>query len=67
MRYEFRQDVRNAAMLRAKYRCERCGERSNLQLHHRGDASDRSLFNAEVLCVECHESEHRARRLSARS
>lgn len=63
VRFDFRQPVRDAALLRAKYCCERCGVHEDLQLHYRGHVADRSLFNVEVLCAQCHAREHRQRRL----
>jgi 5-methylcytosine-specific restriction endonuclease McrA len=62
-RYEFGPVVRRAALKRARYRCERCGEQEQLEVHHIGNRQDRSLFNAQVLCVPCHSKEHRERRL----
>jgi 5-methylcytosine-specific restriction endonuclease McrA len=62
-RYEFSDVVRKAALARARYRCERCGEFEQLEVHHIGNRQDRSLFNAQVLCVPCHDKEHSARRL----
>ena len=64
-RAEFSTAVRERALLRAVYRCERCDERAALlELHHRGHRAVRSLFNCEVLCVPCHKAEH-ARRMNA--
>lgn len=62
MRREFSWSVRQAAFMRAKYRCERCESTSFLQLHHIGDPADISLFNAQVLCADCHEEEHARRK-----
>ena len=62
MRSEFSSYVRTAALLDAHYRCERCGERSGLEPHHRGNPQDHSQFNCEVLCLQCHAAEHRRRR-----
>ena len=53
-RREFRPAVRQAALARAYYRCEQCGSRERLELHHIGNRQDRSAFNAMVLCVRCH-------------
>ena len=54
MRSGFRPAVRRAALARAYYRCEQCGSRERLELHHIGNRQDRSAFNAMVLCVRCH-------------
>jgi 5-methylcytosine-specific restriction endonuclease McrA len=56
-RREFNPAVREQALIRATYRCERCGVRWPLEFHHRGHRADRSLFNCEVLCMRCHENE----------
>jgi 5-methylcytosine-specific restriction endonuclease McrA len=61
MRREFSPAVRQAALLRAKFRCERCENKHELQLHHMGDPADTSLFNAQVLCINCHTEEHNRR------
>lgn len=66
MRLEFSPAVRTAALLRAHHRCERCGSKTSLELHHRGHSADRSLFNAEVLCSDCHGEEHQRRRCRLR-
>jgi 5-methylcytosine-specific restriction endonuclease McrA len=63
-RRPFARNVREAALLRAKYRCEECGDyRSALELHHRGGRYDASGFNAVVLCLRCHRGEHARRDL----
>lgn len=62
MRREFSPSVRQAALVRAKSRCERCESKETLQLHHIGDPSDSSLFNAQVLCMTCHDEEHTRRK-----
>jgi 5-methylcytosine-specific restriction endonuclease McrA len=67
-RAEFSTAVREQALLRATYCCERCGRRAPvLEVHHRGHRADRSLFNAEVLCVACHTAEHKKRTAAAGS
>jgi hypothetical protein len=60
-RREFADNVRKAALIRATYRCERCGRRGFLELHHCGNRADNSLFNCEVLCLDCHSREHQRR------
>ena len=57
-RREFSTAVRQAALLRAHYRCEQCGAREPLEFHHRY-RMDRSLFGCVVLCVSCHAVLHR--------
>jgi hypothetical protein len=51
VRREFSSAVRNNALLRAKDRCETCGSRQQLELHHVGHRRDASLFNCLVLCA----------------
>ena len=58
-RREFDPAVRAAALRRAVYRCEQCGSKQDLELHHIGHPRDVSLFNAEVVCADCHLAEHR--------
>jgi 5-methylcytosine-specific restriction endonuclease McrA len=57
------------AVRRATYCCERCGKGvvPVLEVHQRGHRADRSLFNAEVLCVPCHTAEHKKRTAAAGS
>lgn len=57
-RREFQPAVRQAALLRAGYRCESCGARRPLEFHHRYRL-DRSAFSCMVLCVPCHTDLHR--------
>ena len=59
-RREFSPAVRREALKRAQFRCERCGTKYPLELHHVGHILDRSLFNCLVLCVECHTAMHQA-------
>ena len=57
-RREFSPAVRQAALLRAVYRCESCGRRGvPLELHHRS-RGDWSAFAAVVLCIPCHRLFH---------
>jgi hypothetical protein len=58
-RREFSLAVRQTALERAGFRCQQCGERERLELHHVGHRSDRSAFNCQVLCASCHRSYHR--------
>lgn len=51
---------RNAALQRVGWRCERCGRKRDLNVHHKtyerlGAENPEDL---EVLCVDCHEGEH---------
>jgi len=62
MRREFSPYVRKLAFIQAKFRCERCSVKTELQLHHIGDPADNSLFNAQVLCDNCHTEEHTRRK-----
>jgi hypothetical protein len=51
VRREFSSVVRSNSLLRAKDRCEACGSRQQLELHHVGNRRDASLFNCLVLCA----------------
>lgn len=47
-------------------RCERCGTKSNLQRHHKLSAIKYpseidNPHNIEILCRDCHNSEHKRR------
>jgi hypothetical protein len=48
-------------MTRADYRCEQCGMQERLTLHHK-NPRDNSLFNAVVLCMDCHFWKHHSRK-----
>jgi len=61
-RRKFSSAVRHAALVRAGYRCEKCGSKGLLELHHIGNRQDRSVFNAMALCVLCHAKLHADRR-----
>jgi 5-methylcytosine-specific restriction endonuclease McrA len=56
--------LRKAALIRANYRCERCGAEGTLHVHHikpwcESNLDEKfSLDNVIVLCVECHVAEH---------
>ena len=62
MRREFSPYVRKLAFIQAKFRCEHCDGKNELQLHHMGDPADNSLFNAQVLCNTCHGKVHQRRK-----
>jgi len=58
------ESVRDAAIVRARRRCERCGRRGRLEVHHRvpvEEAPKRRFdpTNLEVLCRDCHIGHHR--------
>lgn len=52
---------RSAALERAGYACERCGETQNLHAHHRiprGRGGTNSPENGSCLCQTCHGACH---------
>lgn len=60
--------AREAALLRAEYKCENCGSIERLEVHHkislerreaRHNSSKNELGNLRVLCRNCHEDAHR--------
>lgn len=57
LRLEFSKAVKEAALLRSKYRCELCEQRDELEFHHLM-RSDNSLFSCQVLCRTCHAKIH---------
>ena len=51
--------LRRAALDRAGWRCERCGNGPPLEVHHRdGDRANNEPGNLEPLCPDCHLAEH---------
>jgi hypothetical protein len=55
--------AREAALVRARHRCEKCGRAVRLQVHHldgRGMDSPMACDprNLAVLCSPCHHAEH---------
>lgn len=55
--------VRSAALRRDGWRCQRCGARSQLDVHHlrfRAHGGDDTLDNLIVLCRKCHQCVHDA-------
>ena len=58
--------VQEAALKRARYRCERCGNRLAIVFHHAvipfAEGGPHTLANIEVWCGRCHDAEHREER-----
>jgi len=61
-RRKFSSAIRHAALVRADYRCEKCGSKGPLELHYIGNRQNHSAFNAMPLCVLCHAKLHADRR-----
>jgi len=57
------EQLRLQVLRRDGWRCQCCGSRSNLEVHHKefrsrgGDDADENLM---ALCAACHEKQHRA-------
>jgi ATP-dependent DNA helicase RecQ len=54
--------LRQQVLRRDGWRCQSCGGRDNLQIHHkefRGRSGDDSEQNLVTLCAGCHNSLHR--------
>lgn len=53
-------ELREAKLLEKDFRCERCRNRSNLQVHHKNYSSvgRERLTDLEVLCDQCHQLHH---------
>jgi len=52
---------REEAMIRAKFKCENCGSRKDLEAHHkkfRSHGRNDRVENLEVVCRLCHEIKH---------
>jgi 5-methylcytosine-specific restriction endonuclease McrA len=59
--------LRQEILQRDGWRCQLCGRRSNLEIHHqefRSHCGDDSEPNLITLCATCHKQVHRNRRLS---
>jgi len=59
--------LRQEILRRDGWRCQRCGTRSNLEVHHqefRSHCGDDSEENLITLCASCHEQVHRNRQRS---
>lgn len=55
---------RNLVLERAAGRCENCGQRGPLQVHHkvfRSHGRDDRVGNLVAYCLDCHEAAHRRR------
>jgi 5-methylcytosine-specific restriction endonuclease McrA len=56
--------LRQEILRRDGWRCQSCGGRSNLQIHHieaRSHLGDDSEQNLATLCANCHRLRHRNR------
>jgi 5-methylcytosine-specific restriction endonuclease McrA len=59
---ELYERLREQVLRRDGWRCQYCGARSNLEVHHkefRSQGGDDSEENLITLCVECHSIFHR--------
>jgi len=54
-------DKRNKMLKYANYKCSRCENTENLQIHHLNynTIGDESLSDLEVVCVSCHKKTHK--------
>jgi 5-methylcytosine-specific restriction endonuclease McrA len=53
--------LRNQVLHRDGWRCQSCGTRSNLEVHHkefRSHSGDDSAENLITLCIACHDTAH---------
>jgi 5-methylcytosine-specific restriction endonuclease McrA len=58
---ELYEQLRKQVLRRDGWKCQICGTRSNLEVHHkefRSEGGDDSEQNLITLCVECHASYH---------
>jgi 5-methylcytosine-specific restriction endonuclease McrA len=56
------EQLRNQVLHRDGWRCQSCGTRSNLEVHHkefRSHSGDDSEENLITLCTPCHDAVHR--------
>ncbi len=54
--------LRYQVLERDGWRCQQCGRRGNLEVHHvqrRSQQGDDVLDNLTTLCRNCHDSQHR--------
>jgi len=59
---ELYQQLRQEVLRRDGWRCQACGARSNLEVHHRqfrSQSGDDSEPNLITLCAQCHTAAHR--------
>ena len=55
------QQLRLEVLQRDNWRCQHCGRRENLEVHHkemRSQEGDDSYVNLITLCHSCHANEH---------
>jgi 5-methylcytosine-specific restriction endonuclease McrA len=55
------EQLRNAVLRRDGWRCQLCGTRSGLEVHHkefRSHSGDDSEENLITLCTSCHDAVH---------
>jgi 5-methylcytosine-specific restriction endonuclease McrA len=60
------EQLRNQVLRRDGWRCQACGARSNLEVHHtkfRSHSGDDSVDNLITLCTSCHISLHQSRQI----
>jgi 5-methylcytosine-specific restriction endonuclease McrA len=58
---ELYDELRKRVLRRDGWRCQVCGSRQNLQVHHkrmRSQQGDDDDVNLITLCVDCHEGVH---------
>jgi 5-methylcytosine-specific restriction endonuclease McrA len=58
---ELYEQLRNQVLRRDGWRCQSCGARSNLEVHHqefRSHSGDDSVQNLITLCTVCHAAVH---------
>ncbi len=61
--------LRQAVLSRDGWRCQHCGRRSQLQVHHlqhRSQQGDDAEENLITLCAVCHRESHESTRYQAR-
>jgi len=60
---ELYEQLRNEVLRRDGWRCQVCGSRQNLQIHHkefRSQGGDDTKENLITLCAGCHEALHQS-------
>jgi 5-methylcytosine-specific restriction endonuclease McrA len=61
---ELYEQLRQQVLRRDGWRCQNCGSRLNLEVHHkqlRSEQGDDDDSNLITLCASCHEGQHRSR------